>query len=154
MRNRSRSGRALELRCRYRRSMPPTACRCFLSLPSSSRAGGCFPRSRAGESAQPETRSCDQTVVSADKTAEHLHLPWSVHFGKASREIRPQPSAMWRWLATRSINVGTPSKGEMTAHLLNRIRAVGRENRTKIRPVIAAIPNMPTTISTVVTKWP
>jgi hypothetical protein len=150
MSNRSRSGRALELRCRYRRSMPSTACRCFSNLPNSARREGCFRRLRAGESAQLETRSCGRTVVSADRTAEHFLSSRVGSLRKSITRNSASAIAMWRWLATRNIKVGIPSKGEMTAYLLNRSRATGRENRTKIRPVMAAIPNMPTTISAVV----
>jgi hypothetical protein len=47
--------------------------------------------------------------------------------------------------------VGFPFKGAMTMQLLNTTRAIGRENRTKIRPVITASKNIPVMISTVLT---
>src|SRR5438445_11620750 len=44
----------------------------------------------------------------------------------------------WRKFAMRNISAGRPLKGAMTIDLLNKIRAVGRENRTKMRPVMTA----------------
>ena len=54
----------------------------------------------------------------------------------------------------RTISVGFPFNGPITIDLLKRTRAIGRENRTKIRPVMTAIKNIPVMISTVLTRCP
>ncbi len=56
--------------------------------------------------------------------------------------------------ATRIISAGCPSNGPMTSERLKTMRAAGRENRTKIKPVITARPNIPTMISSVVIRCP
>ena len=52
------------------------------------------------------------------------------------------------------MSVGLPLSGPMTADRLNKIRAVGREKRTKMSPVMTAMRNKPHMISTVVMMWP
>jgi hypothetical protein len=51
----------------------------------------------------------------------------------------------------RTISVGFPFNGATTIDLLNTTRAIGREKRTKIRPVMTAIKNIPVMISIVLT---
>jgi hypothetical protein len=51
----------------------------------------------------------------------------------------------------RTIKVGLPFKGAITIDLLNTTRASGRENRTKIKPVMTASKKTPVMISTVLT---
>ena len=51
----------------------------------------------------------------------------------------------------RTISVGTPSQSVMTATLLNSTRAVGRETRANMTPVVRATSMMPTRVSTVIT---
>jgi len=60
----------------------------------------------------------------------------------------------WFSLPIRTISVGFPFNRAMTMELLNTTRAIGREKRTKMRPVIAASKNIPVIISTVLTTCP
>jgi hypothetical protein len=59
-----------------------------------------------------------------------------------------------RSLPARSISVGTPLKGVITATSENMMREVGREKRANSRPVTAAICTMPNRISVDATRWP
>jgi len=58
-----------------------------------------------------------------------------------------------RRFAARTVRVGMPLMGWTVAVRLKRTRAVGRENRANIKPVIMVMPSMPARIPTVETIW-
>ena len=88
--------------------------------------------------------------LDAMRLAKLWHFrPAYIHPGHRIEKPLPQDRLM-RPLA----RLLRPFKGAMTADLLNRMRAMGRENRTKIRPVMTARRNTPLMISMVVTTWP